>query len=63
MNGEFRFGVFNIFLSAEFLRADQLWKINHWEAVVNSPFPMMGEPSPIVNVLPEPEPVSVPPAP
>ncbi len=63
MNGDPRLGVFNLFLSAEFLRADQLWKIKHWEAVLNSPFPILGEPSPIVTVPTEPEPGSLTPVP
>lgn len=57
MSDEFQLDLFNIFLSTEFIKADQLWLSEQWETLRNSPFPVLG-PLPLPTIpIPDPQPI------
>lgn len=58
MNGDIRLQyLFNSFISAEFIKADQLWRYEQWETLRNSPFPVLCPmPLPLVLFPADPQP-------
>jgi hypothetical protein len=59
----FHSGLFAEFLPPQFLLADQLWRLDQWEALCNSPFPLLGAVPLVPDVVPPVDPQQPIPAP